>query len=92
MHPLLESCRGCREPAYLTVAVLGRFKAGKSSFITHLLGLDLLPAGVVPVHRLSLQREAEARLENLIATVERLASATQREAPQIRADLEQRRR
>ena len=35
------------------------------------------------------QREAEARLENLIATVEKLTSASGREAPQIRADLEQ---
>jgi hypothetical protein len=34
-----------------------------------------------------LQGEAEARLENLIATVEKLSSATRREAPQIRADL-----
>src|SRR5438309_1118964 len=35
------------------------------------------------------QREAERRIENLIATVEKLTSATGGEAPQIRADLEQ---
>jgi GTP-binding protein EngB required for normal cell division len=31
------------------VAVLGRFKAGKSSFLNHFLGRDVLPVGVVPV-------------------------------------------
>ena len=31
------------------VAVLGRFKAGKSSFLNHFLGRELLPVGVVPV-------------------------------------------
>jgi len=30
----------------ISVAVLGRFKAGKSSFLNHFLGRDLLPAGV----------------------------------------------
>src|SRR5208283_1415314 len=31
------------------VAVLGRFKAGKSSFLNHFMGRDVLPVGVVPV-------------------------------------------
>jgi GTP-binding protein EngB required for normal cell division len=31
------------------VAVLGRFKAGKSSFLNHFIGRNLLPVGVVPV-------------------------------------------
>jgi GTP-binding protein EngB required for normal cell division len=33
----------------IVVAVLGRFKAGKSSFLNHFLGRDILPVGVVPV-------------------------------------------
>jgi GTP-binding protein EngB required for normal cell division len=33
----------------LDVAVVGRFKAGKSSFLNHFLGHKLLPVGVVPV-------------------------------------------
>lgn len=36
-----------------------------------------------------LQQEAERRVGDLIATVERLTSATRQEAPQIQADLEQ---
>ena len=31
------------------VAVLGRFKAGKSSFLNHFIGRSILPVGVVPV-------------------------------------------
>jgi GTP-binding protein EngB required for normal cell division len=49
IHPLLEICRAATNRSHLTVAVLGRFKAGKSSFINHLVGRDLLPVGVVPV-------------------------------------------
>src|SRR5208283_5176777 len=33
----------------LNIAVFGRFKAGKTSFLNHLLGEPLLPAGVIPV-------------------------------------------
>lgn len=33
----------------MNVAVFGRFKAGKSSFLNHLIGSNVLPAGVVPV-------------------------------------------
>lgn len=35
--------------APLDVAVLGQFKAGKSSMLNALVGLDLLPVGVLPV-------------------------------------------
>ncbi|MGI8745803.1 MAG: dynamin family protein [Bryobacteraceae bacterium] len=31
------------------MAVLGRFKAGKSSFLNHFLGRDILPVGAVPI-------------------------------------------
>jgi GTP-binding protein EngB required for normal cell division len=33
----------------ISVAVLGRFKAGKSSFLNHFIGRSVLPVGVVPV-------------------------------------------
>ena len=33
----------------IDVAVFGRFKAGKSSFLNHLTGRDVLPIGVVPL-------------------------------------------
>ena len=33
----------------ISVAVLGRFKAGKSSFLNHFIGRNVLPVGVVPV-------------------------------------------
>ena len=46
---LSETCRKLQVSNEITVAVLGRFKAGKSSFLNHLLGRDLLPVGVVPV-------------------------------------------
>lgn len=45
----LESTRLFAEEKILNIAVLGRFKAGKSSFLNHLLGRPLLPVGVIPV-------------------------------------------
>lgn len=44
-----ESCRLFAEEKTLNIAILGRFKAGKSSFLNHLLGRPLLPVGVIPV-------------------------------------------
>lgn len=44
-----ESCHAFAREKTLNVAVLGRFKAGKSSFLNHLLGRPLLPVGVIPV-------------------------------------------
>ncbi len=49
LRPLVDICQDAASRDYLTVAVLGRFKAGKSSFLNHLIGRDLLPVGVVPV-------------------------------------------
>jgi hypothetical protein len=46
---LLESVRTAAGQDEIGVAVLGRFKAGKSSFLNHFLGRDVLPTGVVPV-------------------------------------------
>ncbi|HML37166.1 MAG TPA: dynamin family protein [Bacillota bacterium] len=46
----LESARKFAEQnQYLDLAVLGQFKAGKSSFLNAFLGRDLLPVGNIPV-------------------------------------------
>jgi GTP-binding protein EngB required for normal cell division len=49
LEEFLESCRAFAQEKTLNIAVLGRFKAGKSSFLNHLLGRPLLPIGVIPV-------------------------------------------
>ena len=49
LDDFLESCRAFAEEKTLNIAVLGRFKAGKSTFLNHLLGRPLLPVGVIPV-------------------------------------------
>lgn len=49
LHGLLASVRDAAKQDEIAVAVLGRFKAGKSSFLNHFLGRELLPVGVVPV-------------------------------------------
>ncbi|NOY36884.1 MAG: hypothetical protein GXO83_04850 [Chlorobi bacterium] len=38
-----------RNGTTLNIAVLGRFKAGKSSLINHLIGKEILPTGATPV-------------------------------------------
>src|ERR1039458_2223010 len=46
---LLTSARAAGRPGETSGAVLGRFKAGKSSFLNHFIGRNVLPVGVVPV-------------------------------------------
>src|ERR1700678_1596622 len=46
---LLASARASLAQSEIGVAVLGRFKAGKSSFLNHFMGRSILPVGVVPV-------------------------------------------
>ncbi|MGO9231230.1 MAG: dynamin family protein [Bryobacteraceae bacterium] len=46
---LLASTRDSAAQDEISVAVLGRFKAGKSSFLNHFIGRSFLPIGVVPV-------------------------------------------
>ncbi len=46
---LLASARASAAQEEISVAVLGRFKAGKSSFLNHFIGRNILPVGVVPV-------------------------------------------
>jgi GTP-binding protein EngB required for normal cell division len=49
LDDFIESCRSFAEEEILNIAVLGRFKTGKSSFLNQLLGRSVLPVGVVPV-------------------------------------------
>jgi GTP-binding protein EngB required for normal cell division len=49
LEDFIESCRAFAREKTLNVAVFGRFKAGKSSFLNHLLGKPVLPVGVIPV-------------------------------------------
>ena len=49
LEPLIDSCRAALSRTDLSIGVLGRFKAGKSSFLNHLAGRQLLPVGVIPV-------------------------------------------
>ncbi|MBI4906387.1 MAG: dynamin family protein [Acidobacteria bacterium] len=49
IRPLLGACRAAARRKEFQVAVIGRFKAGKSSFLNRLMGVDLLPVGVTPV-------------------------------------------
>jgi GTP-binding protein EngB required for normal cell division len=49
LRPLLESCRNFARQDTLNVAIFGRFKAGKSSFLNCLIRRQLLPVGVIPV-------------------------------------------
>src|SRR5437016_5545115 len=46
---LLASTRTSLGQDEISVAVLGRFNAGKSSFLNHFIGRSILPVGVVPV-------------------------------------------
>jgi len=49
LAPLLVSCRAALSQNEVSVAVVGRFKAGKSSFLNHFTNRSILPVGVVPV-------------------------------------------
>jgi len=49
LAPLLASCHSAVSQHEVSVAVLGRFKAGKSSFLNHFTNRPILPVGVVPV-------------------------------------------
>jgi GTP-binding protein EngB required for normal cell division len=49
LQPQIAACRRQLSARGLEVAVFGRFKAGKSSFLNHLTGRPVLPIGVVPL-------------------------------------------
>lgn len=50
LRPQIEVCREMlMEGQWIDVAILGRFKAGKSSFLNSLMDVPVLPVGVIPV-------------------------------------------
>ena len=50
LQPQIAACRRqCNGSPGIDVAVFGRFKAGKSSFLNSLIGRAVLPIGVVPL-------------------------------------------
>ncbi len=49
LNEFLDSCRLFAAERAVNVAILGRFKAGKTTFLNDLLGRALLPVGVIPV-------------------------------------------
>ena len=50
LEPQLRACEAMtREAGVVDVAVLGQFKAGKSSFLNSLIGAEVLPVGVLPL-------------------------------------------
>lgn len=46
---IIESAQEIHESKHIDVAILGQFKAGKSSLINSLINRDILPTGVIPV-------------------------------------------
>ncbi len=46
---IINSISEIKIQKYIDIAVLGQFKAGKSSFINSLINTDILPTGVIPV-------------------------------------------
>ncbi len=49
LEDFLDSCRRFAAEGTVNVAILGRFKAGKTTFLNDLMGRALLPVGVIPV-------------------------------------------
>jgi GTP-binding protein EngB required for normal cell division len=49
LQNLLNAAKVQQQKQDLNIAVLGRFKAGKSSFLNDIIGRPLLPVGVLPV-------------------------------------------
>ena len=70
----IEATEGLfKQERAIDVAILGQFKAGKSSFINSLIGQDVLPVGVIPVTtvitRLDYASEPKAVVTNFDGTV-----------------------
>ncbi|MGC8760031.1 MAG: dynamin family protein [Bryobacteraceae bacterium] len=67
LDEFLESTRRFAAEKAVNVAILGRFKAGKTTFLNGLLGRPLLPVGVIPVTSVVTEieygREARAEIE-----------------------------
>jgi GTP-binding protein EngB required for normal cell division len=63
LSSLLTGARASAGQDEISVAVVGRFKAGKSSFLNHFLGRSILPVGVVPVTAVVTEIRYGARVE-----------------------------
>lgn len=83
LAPLIDSCRSALGRTDLSVGVLGRFKAGKSSFLNHLAGRQLLPVGVIPVTAVVTDlsggevESAAVRFQNAVQTPVKLGEVRQ---------------
>lgn len=49
LQRLIDSAEKLSTQKIIEIAILGQFKAGKSSFINSIAGRDILPTGVIPV-------------------------------------------
>lgn len=49
LDDFIESCRSFEREETLNIAILGRFKTGKSTFLNSLIGREVVPVGVIPV-------------------------------------------
>lgn len=49
LSSLVQTTRSTLSQEEIAIAVLGRFKAGKSSFLNDFMGRSILPVGVIPV-------------------------------------------
>ncbi|HXG18807.1 MAG TPA: dynamin family protein [Methylomirabilota bacterium] len=70
LTPQLETCKQrLSSKEQIEVAVFGRFKAGKSSFLNSIAGIEVLPVGVVPVTsvitKLSFGEQPQATVRSL---------------------------
>ncbi len=69
LEDFLESTRRFAAEKAVNIAILGRFKAGKTTFLNALVGRPLLPVGVIPVTSVVTEieygRQARAEIEFL---------------------------
>jgi GTP-binding protein EngB required for normal cell division len=77
LQPQIAACRRQVNGSHgIDVAVFGRFKAGKSSFLNHLTGRSVLPIGVVPltavITRLRYGRTDRAEVRFLNGTAQKI--------------------
>lgn len=60
LQPALQACEALIRGAPIDVAVLGQFKAGKSSLLNAVLGDNLFPVGVLPVTSVITRAQADS--------------------------------
>ena len=68
----IEACENLlQQDQLIDVAVLGQFKAGKSSFLNSLIGKPVLPVGVIPVTT-TITRLYQGQTEEIRRTMDEL--------------------